>query len=64
MLFFYSGLAFVAILSALAVRKMGMGNFIEKKQFHDLGKLLFAFCVVGADFLRPVPGHLVRESPR
>jgi Ni/Fe-hydrogenase subunit HybB-like protein len=47
---FYSGLAVVIFISALAVRNMGMGKLIEKKQFHDLGKLLFAFCVVGADF--------------
>jgi len=50
MVSFYSGLAFVIFLSALAVRKMGLGKIIEKKQFHDLGKLLFAFCVVCADF--------------
>jgi Ni/Fe-hydrogenase subunit HybB-like protein len=47
---FYSGLALVIFLSALAVENMGLGKLIEKKQFHDLGKLLFAFCVVGADF--------------
>jgi hypothetical protein len=47
---FYSGLAVITILSALAVMQMGLGNLIEKKQFHDLGKLLFGFCVVGLDF--------------
>ena len=47
---FYSGLAVITILSALAVMKMGLENLIEKKQFHDLGKLMFAFCVVGLDF--------------
>lgn len=47
---FYSGLAVVIFISALAVRNMGLGKLIEKKQFHDLGKLLFAFCIVGADF--------------
>jgi hypothetical protein len=47
---FYAGLAFLAIASTFCVKKMGMGNVIEKKQFHDLGKLLFAFCVVGLDF--------------
>ena len=50
MVSFYSGLAFIIFLSALAVRNMGLGKIIEKKQFHDLGKLLFAFCVVCADF--------------
>ena len=47
---FYAGLAAVIFISALAVKNMGLGKFIEKKQFHDLGKLLFAFCIVGADF--------------
>ncbi len=47
---FYAGLAFLAILSTFAVKKMGMGRAIEQKQFHDMGKLLFAFCVVGLDF--------------
>jgi hypothetical protein len=47
---FYAGLAFLAVLSTFAVKKMGMGNAIEKKQFHDVGKLLFAFCVVSMDF--------------
>jgi hypothetical protein len=47
---FYAGLAFLAILSTFAVKKMGMGNAIESKQFHDIGKLLFGFCVVCLDF--------------
>jgi hypothetical protein len=47
---FYAGLAFLAVLSTFAVKKMGMGKAIDKKQFHDIGKLLFAFCVVGLDF--------------
>ena len=47
---FYAGLAFLAVVSTFGVKKMGMGNAIEKKQFHDLGKLLFAFCVVSLDF--------------
>ncbi|MHC1728812.1 MAG: hypothetical protein AB9866_22885 [Syntrophobacteraceae bacterium] len=50
MVAFYSGLAFLAILATLSVKYMGMGKVIGKKQFHDLGKLLFAFCVVCADF--------------
>lgn len=47
---FYAGLALLAILSTFAVKKMGMGKTILKKQFHDIGKLLFAFCVVSMDF--------------
>jgi len=47
---FYAGLAFLAVLCAYAVREMGMGKVILRKQFHDIGKLLFAFCVVSMDF--------------
>ena len=47
---FYTGLTVLAILSAFAVKKMAMGNIITKKQLHDIGKLLFAFCVVSLDF--------------
>jgi len=47
---FYAGLAFLAILSTFGVKKIGMDNAIEEKQFHDIGKLLFAFCVVSLDF--------------
>ncbi len=47
---FYAGLALLAVLSTFGVKKLGMGNAIEKKQFHDIGKLTFAFCVVGLDF--------------
>ncbi len=47
---FYAGLALLAILSTFGIKKMGMGGAISKKQFHDMGKLLFAFCVVGLDF--------------
>ncbi|MFZ2448198.1 MAG: NrfD/PsrC family molybdoenzyme membrane anchor subunit [Syntrophobacteraceae bacterium] len=47
---FYTGLAAVILLSAFAVKQMGLGDYITRKHFHDLGKLLFAFCVVCADF--------------
>jgi hypothetical protein len=47
---FYAGLAFLAVLSTFAVKKMGMVKAVEQKQFHDLGKLLFAFCVLSLDF--------------
>ncbi len=50
MISFYAGLSFVIIVSARMVINMGLGNLIEKKQLHDLGKLLFAFCVVSTDF--------------
>lgn len=47
---FYTGLAAIIILSALSVRTMGLEKFVGSKQFHDLGKLLFGFCVVTGDF--------------
>lgn len=47
---FYAGLAAVMILSCLAIRSMGLDKFIHKKQLHDLGKLLLAFCIVTGDF--------------
>ena len=47
---FYTGLAAVMILASLSVRNMGLGDFIHKKQFHDLGKLMLAFCIVTGDF--------------
>jgi hypothetical protein len=47
---FYAGLACLAVLCTYAVREMGMSKVILKKQFHDIGKLLFAFCVVSLDF--------------
>lgn len=47
---FYTGLAGILILSAIAVKTMGMEEFIGAGQFHDLGKLLFGFCVVTGDF--------------
>ncbi len=47
---FYTGLAAVMVLAALSVRKELFRKFIQPKQFHDLGKLLFGFCVVTGDF--------------
>jgi hypothetical protein len=47
---FYSGLAALFILAVFAVKRMGMGNFIFPKQFHDLGKLLLGFCLLTGDF--------------
>jgi Ni/Fe-hydrogenase subunit HybB-like protein len=47
---FYSGLAGLAVLSYFAARNMRLEGFIENKHFHDLGKLLLAFCMVAGDF--------------
>jgi hypothetical protein len=43
---FYTALATLVILSGLFRRKTGMQKFLGDQQFHDLGKLLFAFCMV------------------
>ena len=46
-------------------KEMGLGNLIEKKQFHDLGKLMFRVLRGGAGLLlRAVPGHLVWKPAR
>lgn len=47
---FYSGLAVVIFLSLLAVKRFDLEAFIRKNQFHDLGKLFLAFCLVNGDF--------------
>jgi Ni/Fe-hydrogenase subunit HybB-like protein len=47
---FYGALAVLIFLSVIAVKRLGMGNFIRKPQFHDLGKLLLAFCLTNGDF--------------
>jgi hypothetical protein len=47
---FYSALAALAVLSYLSVKRMGLEDFIQPSHFHDLGKLLLAFCVVTGDF--------------
>jgi len=47
---FYLGLAAIAILAVLARRRLGLEEQIGRKQFHDLGKILFGFCLVAGDF--------------
>ena len=46
----YLGLAAIAILAVVAQRRLGLEEQIGRKQFHDLGKLLFGFCLVTGDF--------------
>lgn len=46
----YAGLACLAILAATARRLLGLEALITPPQFHDLGKLLFAFCMITGDF--------------
>ncbi len=47
---FYTGLAATLILGIIASRRLGLGWIIGGPQFHDMGKLLLAFCIVTADF--------------
>lgn len=42
----YLGLAALAITSILARRYLGLEEYITPKQFHDLGKLIFGFCML------------------
>jgi len=42
---FHSGLAMVAVLMVLLRRHLKLEHYIGNQQFHDLGKLLFAFAV-------------------
>lgn len=47
---FYLGLAATAIIAVLARRALGLHRHIARGQLHDLGKLLFGFCLVTGDF--------------
>jgi Ni/Fe-hydrogenase subunit HybB-like protein len=47
---FYLGLAGLMILSAIFWLGKGAKSSLTSSHFHDLGKLLFAFCLVWADF--------------
>jgi Ni/Fe-hydrogenase subunit HybB-like protein len=47
---FYLGLAGLMILSAIFFLGRGGELSLTSSHFHDLGKLLFAFCLVWADF--------------
>lgn len=46
----YLGLAVIAVLSIIISTKLKLTECITTKIFHDLGKLLFAFCILTADF--------------
>jgi hypothetical protein len=47
---FFTGLAFVFIISFIAVRYLGMRDYIQPLQLHNLGKMLLGFCLLTADF--------------
>jgi hypothetical protein len=47
---FYSALAALIILAGCARASLGMERFLRPRHFHDLGKLLLAFCLITGDF--------------
>ncbi len=47
---FYIGLAGLAILSALSLRTLGLKGILQPHYFHDLGKILFGFCMLSGYF--------------
>ena len=42
------GLAFLAIVAATARRQLRIAGYVGRHQLHDLGKLLFGFCILWA----------------
>jgi Ni/Fe-hydrogenase subunit HybB-like protein len=47
---FYMGLAALFLLAIFSLKTMNLQGFIQSLQFHDLGKLLFGFCLLTGDF--------------
>jgi len=47
---FYIGLAALAILSALSLKGLGLECLVRPRYFHDLGKILFGFCMLSGYF--------------
>ena len=43
---FYTALCGIVVLAALAHKKLGLRRIIRPRHFHDLGKLLFGFCMM------------------
>lgn len=46
----YTAIAALILLAVLFYRHEGLGSTLGQNQFHDLGKLLLAFCLVTGDF--------------
>jgi Ni/Fe-hydrogenase subunit HybB-like protein len=47
----YMGLAALIVAAAVVRRRLRLEAHFTSKQFHDLGMLLFGFCLLSADFL-------------
>jgi hypothetical protein len=46
----YIGLASITIISILVRKYLGLEEYIDIPLLHDLGKLIFAFCLISLDF--------------
>lgn len=46
----YIGIAALIVISALLRRPLGLEDELNPKRFHDIGKMLFAFCLLAGDF--------------
>ena len=46
----YAGFAFIALVSIVIRKYYKLSDIVTPKIFHDLGKLIFAFCILTADF--------------
>jgi Ni/Fe-hydrogenase subunit HybB-like protein len=46
----YMGAAEVIVIAALLRKPLGLESQIDSPRFHDMGKVLFAFCLLSADF--------------
>lgn len=47
----YLGIAALIILATLLRKPLGLEAELNQSRFHDIGKLLFAFCILSTDFL-------------
>ena len=47
---FYIGLAALVIFSALSLNGLGLKPLVRPRYFHDLGKILFGFCMLSGYF--------------
>ncbi len=47
---FYTGLAAMVVILVVFRKSFGLEDYIGAQQFHDLGKLIFGFCVLAGDF--------------
>jgi Ni/Fe-hydrogenase subunit HybB-like protein len=46
----YTGIAATVIIATLLRKRMHLEETLHRDRFHDVGKLLFAFCILSTDF--------------